>query len=551
MNLASLSKSRLLPSLAFLLPTALAAQNPFHGNGIPSAYVENTPARVGGTLTLGFGSPTTPVPAAFLGISDGIGPVFIPGFGNIGLDILSPNYFGVGFSTNLAGHGFTNIPLGPGITATTPPLFVHAATLEANALSISKTIRLEFANPNGWEAVAPLADPRQLHTATPLGNGPRDNVTEVLICGGALNSFMVPTPIASAELYSPLTRSTTPLPGMSLPRSAHRAVRLDNGRVLVTGGVTTGGLATATCEFFDPATQSFIAAPPMSTPRAGHAMTLLADGRVLVSGGITSWVNVATQFISQVNTAQDTAEVFDPTSNSWSALPNMASKRLGHSQTRLLDGRVLIVSGIFGGYTGANPWGTNAQIARYTTSCELFDPTTNTFNATGALTHVDGVPPFALTYNGRAYHGASVLPSGNVLLTGGFVAQVYNGGSNNDDTIATAFCDVWNVATGTWSVTAPLSIAAAFHGHEPLGNGALISGGITNPLTNLPPTAQTVLHDGSTVTALAGIGLDNGGGTAEPRGPATLTPLYDGSFLIYGGGAWPNTLGTGLVYTPN
>lgn len=551
MNFVVLAKSRLLPSFAVLLPMSLAAQNPFHGNGVPSAYVENTPARVGGSLTIGFGSPTTPFPVAFLGVSDGIGPINVPGFGNIGLDILSPNYFGIGFGTDASGHGFTTIPLHPGITATSPPLFLHAATIEANALSISKTIRLEFANVNGWESVAPLGAARQLHSATPLGTGPRDNVTEILICGGATNSFIVPQPLDTAELFSPLTRSTTPLPNLSLPRACHRAVRLADGRVLVAGGVTTGGVVTATCEFFDPATMTFVPAPTMNAPRGGHAITLLDDGRVLVSGGVADWQNTATAFIAALNTAQNTAEIFDPAANTWTLLvPNMASKRLGHSQTKLLDGRVLVTSGIRGGYGGANPWG-GGQIPQYTNTCELFDPVTNSFTATGNLVH--SLPPvFTIPqdFQGRAFHGASLLPSGNVLLTGGFVAQIYDGGQNNDESVVVKFCNVWDATTGTWSQSVDLPAGAAFHGQVAYGNGALVSGGFSGLLANLAVTAQTVVHDGSAVTQLANIGVDGGAGSPAARGAHTLTPLYDGTFLVYGGGVWPNTIADGFVYTP-
>lgn len=549
MTFAAFAKPRLVTFLACLLPTALAAQNPFHGNGIPSAYVENSPARVGGTLTLAFGSPTTPVPAAFVGVSDGFGPIPVPGLGNIGINLLSPNYFAVGFGTSPSGHVSVSIPIGPGITATTPPLFLHAATLESAGLSISKTVRLEFANANGWEPVAPLAAARQVHTATPLGSGPRDNVTEVLICGGATQSFVVPLPIADAELYSPLTRSTTPLPNLSLPRAAHAAVRLPDGRVLVTGGATTGGIVTATCEVFDPATSAFTPAPSMSAPRAGHAMTLLDDGRVLVSGGVADWQNAGVAFIAALNTAQNTAEVFDPVTNTWTSLPVMASKRLGHRQTKLQDGRVLVTSGIRGGYGGANPWG-GGQIPQYTTSCELFDPITNTFTATGALTHTVQILTLVQTFNGRAFHGQSLLPSGEVLVTGGFLAEIYNGGSNNDETIVVRFCDVWNPVTGAWSQRADLPAPVAFHGQVPHQNGALVSGGFSGALATLSVSAQTVFHDGNAVTQLADIGVDGASGLPSARGAHTLTPLSDGTFLVHGGGVWPNTLDSGFVFTP-
>lgn len=548
------AQTRSYSAFVLLLPAALTAQNVFHGNGIPSTYVENSPGRVGQQLTIGFGSATTPIPVAILGISDGIGPVFIPHplFGNIGLNLLSPAYFNMGLGLDAAGNGSLNVSLPPGVvTASTAPLFAHVATLEPGALSIGKTVRLEWANANGWEEVAALSTARQLHTATPLGSGPRDNVTEVLICGGATYSFILPATMASAELYSPLTRTTTPLPDLSIPRASHRAVRLNDGRVLVTGGVTTGGVVSATCEFFDQATMSFVPAPAMTAPRAGHAITLLDDGRVLVSGGVADWQNAGVQFIAALNSSQDTAEVFDPTTNSWSALPPMASKRLGHSQTKLLDGRVLVTGGIRGGYTGAIiGWGSTGQIPQYTNSCELFDPVANAFTATGPINHTVTSPFFSYTYQGRAFHGASLLPSGSVLLTGGFVAQQATG-TTNDETVPVQWCSVWVPATGVWTSTTPLPQPAAFHGQEPYGSGAIVSGGFSGSLALLVTTAQTVLHDGVNVTALAPIGIDGAFGTEKARGAHTFTRLYDGTFLVYGGGIWPNTAGDGWIYTPN
>jgi hypothetical protein len=221
----------------------------------------------------------------------------------------------------------------------------------------------------------------------------------------------------------------------------------------------------------------------------------------------------------------------------------MASRRLGHTQTVLQDGRVLIVSGIFGGYGGANPVQGPGQIPLYTTSCEIFDPATNTFAATAQLLHpVPGVP--AAHWNGRAFHGASVLPSGDVLVTGGLVAGISGLGHVNDETINTAFTDVWHIATGTWTVGPDLPLTMSFHGHEPFGAGALLCGGFAGELNGLFTSPNAYFVDGTTITALAPI---PGGG----RGAHSLTRLCDGTFLVYGGGVWPNTVGDGWIYAPN
>jgi hypothetical protein len=231
----------------------------------------------------------------------------------------------------------------------------------------------------------------------------------------------------------------------------------------------------------------------------------------------------------------------------------MASKRLGHSQTRLLDGRVLVASGIRGGYAGAlgvQGLAVDGQIPQYTPSCEIFDPATSMFTATADLVHTQQLGPFPIPqlHVGRAFHGASLLPGGDVLVTGGFVAQPTNA-TTQDESIAVAFCHVWSAATGTWSNAAPLPVAAAMHAQLPFGDGALVCGGFTTPLASLASTAQTVFHQGATVTSLADLGTD-GGGPPRGRGAHTMTALCDGTFLVYGGGVWPHTAGDGWVYTP-
>jgi hypothetical protein len=60
---------------------------------------------------------------------------------------------------------------------------------------------------------------------------------------------------------------------------------LEDGRVLVSGGVVPQGYAVPTAELFDPGTGEFVATGSMSHARSGHAASLLDDGRVLVIGG--------------------------------------------------------------------------------------------------------------------------------------------------------------------------------------------------------------------------------------------------------------------------
>ena len=117
-------------------------------------------------------------------------------------------------------------------------------------------------------------------------------------------------------------------------RWGHTATQLDDGRVLVAGGVGPGGNITASAEIYDPATDSWSAAASLGTERAQHTATLLDNGRVLVAGG-----GVAS------------AEIYNPATNSWSATGSLAASRFAHTATLLDDGRVLVA----GGFVGRRP----------------------------------------------------------------------------------------------------------------------------------------------------------------------------------------------------
>jgi len=148
--------------------------------------------------------------------------------------------------------------------------------------------------------------------------------------------------------FSGTVRSNFTITGsLVVGRADHAAIKLADGRVLITGGTTATG-ATNTTEIFDPATGLFTVDPTMGVARAGHSARLLSDGRVLIAGG-------------DVN---GSAEIFDPWSSSFSADgATLITARSKHSAALLSDGRVLIVGG-----TGSN--------GSALSSGENFDPAT-------------------------------------------------------------------------------------------------------------------------------------------------------------------------------
>jgi hypothetical protein len=101
------------------------------------------------------------------------------------------------------------------------------------------------------------------------------------------------------------------IPNMAFPRTYQNTTLLPDGTVLVTGGGTTTdavGLSNAVlpAELWSPTTQTWTTLAAMSAPRLYHSEALLLpDGRVLVSGG-GSFNNV------NEPTDQDSAEFFSP-----------------------------------------------------------------------------------------------------------------------------------------------------------------------------------------------------------------------------------------------
>ena len=214
------------------------------------------------------------------------------------------------------------------------------------------------------------------HTATLLANG------KVLIAGGA-DQDATGTGLASAELYDPSTGTFTQTGSMAVGRFLHTATQLQNGKVLIVGGtLTSASDPVATAEVYDPATGIFTMTGAMATAREQHTATLLADGRVLIVGGTTS---------TGTGDPTATAEVYDPSTGSFSVTGSMAKARTYHTATLLPSGKVLVAGG------------------DKNSTAEVYDPATGSFSIIGGMEIA------------RSGHTATLLPDGSVLVAGGGV----------------------------------------------------------------------------------------------------------------------------------
>ena len=216
---------------------------------------------------------------------------------------------------------------------------------------------------NKWTLAGNMGTARRDHTATLLANG------QIVQIGGGGDATL--NDLDSAEVYTPnlgIGTWSSYASILNIPRAYHTATLLTNGKILVVGG---GGLDPRN-ELYDPANPTvkavLTATDTSSTGRYSHTATLLPDGRVLVVGG---FANSAT--VLGAGSVLDTAELCDPTGTTMTlTATSPKTGRYLHSATLLGNGKVLVAG-------GRNA----AQVE--TNSAELYDPATNTWSQTGSL----------------------------------------------------------------------------------------------------------------------------------------------------------------------
>jgi len=435
-------------------------------------------------------------------------------------------------------------------TSMATPRAAHTATQLpfGSLLIVGRDSTAEVFDPAGhWSSTGTLSEGnRRGHTATLLRDG------RVLVAGGSVDEVFdarsLHTGLATAELYGSLPPVNTWSPAFSMAdarsgRTAfmqadgHTATRLPDGKVLVAGG---DHAALGRAELFDPSTGGWSATGSMAEARSGHAATLLADGRVLVTGGANS------------STCFATAEVYDPASGTWSFTGSMATSRYGHTATLLPDGRVLVA----GGDPIAGPLSSSDV---FLASAEVYDPSTGTWSSTGSMSNarfahtatllpdgqvlasggaaVHGIAgfggprsadlydpatglwsPTAEPRRSRFAHTATLLADGRVLTVGG--------------TSASDSAEIYDPSTRTWSLTGSPTARRWLHSAAWLPDGrVLVAGGyvFVPPPSDWISTASAEVFDPSTGSWSS---IDN---MTTPRTYPTMTPLPDGRILVAGG----------------
>jgi hypothetical protein len=127
---------------------------------------------------------------------------------------------------------------------------------------------------------------------------------------------------------------------MTMARGRHAAVLLPNGQVALFGGTNGSGIATSSIETFDPAGIGAFTSNVASLfgPRSQlQATQLLGAGRLLISGGFTSGTTAST--------ALELFTVSGTTLTQVTPIGSLLTARGGHTATLLFGATALIAGG--------------------------------------------------------------------------------------------------------------------------------------------------------------------------------------------------------------
>jgi Galactose oxidase, central domain/Kelch motif len=323
---------------------------------------------------------------------------------------------------------------------------------------------------------------------------------------------------------------------MAVPRFDHTATLLPNGKVLIAAGMARDGTPEPSAELYDPHSNRFTSIGKLASPRGwGSTATLLQDGKVLITGGATgSWCGASCYLA--------TAELYHPSTNTFTSVGNMTEPRAGARAVLLQNGDVLVVGGNISSDTqptvtaelyhhathtfsvtgGPSAGATvllllkHGKVLALTGSCaELYDPSSGHFVASGEFL----IP--------RGKFGAALLPDGRVLVAGGRISDTV--GLRSDT-------EIYNPATGKFTIGPKMNLKRykLMKATVALTNGdVLIGGGADHPEIYNPASNSFNLVGGATLD-----GYCFSTATLLPNGEVLLAGGYNTSTWVAVNHAW-------------
>jgi galactose oxidase len=272
------------------------------------------------------------------------------------------------------------------------------------------------------------------------------------------------------RLWNPATGAITktPQPGFNLFCSGHTF--LNDGRLLVVGGHIADGLGEPHATIYNPTANTWTRIADMNRGRWYPTAVALPDGGVLVSSGSDE--------NGQVNPVQQIAR-----QGQWSSIVDFEGLPLYPRMHVASDGRVFMAGPLqltqyldtsgAGQWTPVgdriNAWRDYAPSVLYNSGRVLFAGGGNPPTAAAEIIDLNQQQPAwkatgAMNFP-RRQHNATLLPDGTVLVTGGTRGSGGPGHGFNDIRAGQPVhaAELWNPATGQWSVLAAERVDRCYH----------------------------------------------------------------------------------------
>ena len=415
----------------------------------------------------------------------------------------------------------------------TPPAGIGVSRrVDLTAADGTVSLRVPFALVDRYHQTTDLADAklcttmstaRYGHTATWLP-GPQI----VLIVGGITQTRGAPEYRQVIESYDPKTGKFKSVGELRQAdsRAYHTATKLDDNRVLISGGVqefnrATESLSTAVViDATNPQVAKVGAAIIMLRKRTGHAAARLSDGRVLLLGGrrlnLQAVVPEDHDYVAAIEIYDPDAGLFVlPPDASGLGVIELSTARYGHTATVLGSGLEVLVAG---GFNGDGPQTTLEVVIATGETIESVTATTSDRLAVGPM-----------------FHAATLTRDEHVLLAGGYVEITDAEPRGASPINPTDEAEIWDYRPSDRRLArrcrATMNTARGFFTATTVGRRVLFAGG------HQSDGASSALTEVVTVTGGAGCFATTPATVemSDSRARHTATPLPSGEVLIAGG----------------